>query len=93
MSETIGELSKTKSLIVTPDGEMAEKPTLILDSKEADLLRRYKKLLLKYGLREALYCNTCFEGNLADGMRAFVTDSQILLDCRCTTRFYQGQSF
>lgn len=79
--------------IVGPNGEVLNKPTQILTSEEAALLRRYKKFLLARGLKETLHCNTCFEGNLADGMRAFVTDGNMLLECRHRMLWYQGQSF
>ena len=84
---------KTSAQIVGPDGAVANKPALILDHNEAQLLRNYKKFLMKHGMREAVYCNDCWEGNRDDGMRAFVTDSQILFECRCRSLFHQGQTF
>ena len=83
----------SEGTIITPDGEVATKPTILLDHEEAALLRLYKKFLAKRGLREALYCNACWDGNREDGCRAHVTDAQIVIDCRCTLRFHQGQSF
>jgi hypothetical protein len=79
--------------ILTPEGEVASKPTLLLSTDEARLLRQYKKFLAAHGLREAVYCNTCFESNLDDGMRAFVTDGQILFECRHRMIFFQGASY
>ncbi len=79
--------------LVAPDGSAAVQNTVILTTEEAELLRTYKKFLAARGLREALYCNTCWEGQLADGCEAHVTNSQILIKCRCTSRFYQGQTF
>jgi len=87
------ETEKTTAAIVGPDGEVVNKPTVVLDSAEASLLRQYKKFLQKHGLREAVYCNNCWEGQRSDGMRAFVRDDQILFECRCRTLFHQGQSF
>lgn len=91
-------LLKTNTDVVTgtilgPDGAALNKPTTILTQQEAELLRQYKKFLLAHGMREALYCNQCFEGDLDDGMRAFVTDGQILFECRHRMLFYQGQTF
>lgn len=83
----------TDAALVGPDGSLANKPTILFDAEEAALLRRYKKLLAKHGLREALYCNACWEGNRSDGMRAFVRDDQILFECRCRTLFHQGQTY
>lgn len=79
--------------IVGPDGSVLNKPTVILTTEEAELLRKYKQFLQRRGLREAVYCNHCFDGNLEDGMRAFVRDDQILFECRHRMLFYQGQTF
>lgn len=79
--------------IVDARGEVVNKPTQLLSKDDAELLRKYKKFLASHGLREAVYCNACFEGDLSDGMRAFVTDGQILFECRHRMLFYQGQTF
>lgn len=79
--------------IVTPDGAIANRPTVMLSDDDATLLRAYKKLLQKYRLREALYCNDCWTGDRHDGCTAHVTDSNIGVICRCKTRLYLGQSF
>ena len=79
--------------IVSPDGEVLNKPTVLLSKDEAELLRNYKKFLQRRGLREAIYCNHCWQGDLSDGMDAFVTDGQILFKCRHRLLFYQGQTF
>ncbi len=84
MSET------TTGTIIDPQGNVATRPTTVLSPREATLLRQYKKFLEKHHLREALYCNDCFEGNLADGCKAFVTDGQIGILCRCKMRVFQG---
>ena len=82
-----------KAVIVAPDGTAANYPTVILTGDEARLLRTYKKFLNQHGLKEALYCNDCWESNLQHGCKAFVTDQQILIQCRCRVRFHQGQTF
>lgn len=77
-----------------PDGNQAVQQTVILSQEEAELLRSYKTFLTKRGLREALFCNDCWDHqSLQDGCEAHVTPTQILIRCRCTTRFYQGQTF
>lgn len=83
----------TEGTILQADGSIANKPTRILSSEDAKVLRAYKKFLEAHGLREALYCNECFSGNLSDGMRAHVTDGQILFECRHRMLFFQGQSY
>lgn len=80
--------------ILAPDGSLATMDTVVLDQQEAELLRAYKVFLQKRGLREALYCNACWDRqSMMDGCEAHVTPHQILIKCRCTTRFYQGQTF
>lgn len=83
----------TDGTILNADGSVANKPTQLLSAETARVLRAYKKFLAAHGLREALYCNECFSGNLSDGMRAHVTDSQIMFECRHRMLFHQGQSF
>ena len=79
--------------IISPDGSVANRPTIMLSQADAELLRSYKKLLLRLHLREALYCNDCWDGNRSDGCQAFVTDGQIGIICRCRMRFYHGLTF
>lgn len=83
----------TKGLILGPTGEPISTPTTMLSGEDARLLRLYKKFLESHGLREALYCNDCFEGNLSDGCEAHVTSNQILIRCRCKLRFFQGTTY
>lgn len=86
------ETERTIGTIVAPDGTVATRPTFMLTAKDAALLRAYKRFLQKYHLREALYCNDCFEGDLADGCQAFVTPMQIGILCRCTMRVFNGET-
>jgi hypothetical protein len=84
---------KTTGTIILPDGDQQAIPTIVLDHDTAKLLRDYKKhFLLKFGLREALYCRECFQTQ-HDGTDAYVTDNQIAIKCRHRLLFYQGQSF
>ena len=90
MTEKSGVLEKTTSTILTPDGGPARVPTVILSTDEAELLRQYKTFLATHGLREALYCQTCWTHDLADGTNAYVTSQQIVIRCRCRLLFFQG---
>jgi hypothetical protein len=83
----------TAGTIVGPDGAVINKPTITLTLDEAELLRRYKKFLHARGLREALYCNECWDRDLSDGCNAFVRDDAILIECRCKMRWFQGQTY
>lgn len=68
-------------------------PTEEISFEDAKLLREYKKFLLKHDLREALYCQRCWGHNLNDGCEAHVTDSSVLIRCRCTLRHHRGTSY
>lgn len=87
------ELDTTTTQILGPDGSVASLPTVLLSEEDARLLRTYKKFLEKHNLREALYCNSCWDGDRADGVKAFVTTSQIGIHCRCRLRFFQGMTY
>lgn len=83
----------TKSVILAPDGSVATLPTTILTGEEAQLLREYKKFLLRHGYKEALYCDSCWNQNLQHGTEAYVTDDRIGIKCRCRFTYFQGQTF
>lgn len=76
--------------LVTADGSLVTKRNVPISVEDHLLLLKYKRFLERQGLREALYCNTCWEGNREDGTRAAVTSSSVLIECRCTTRSRAG---
>jgi hypothetical protein len=82
-----------ESVIIAPDGSVDTVPAIIISDADATLLREYKKFLLRQGLREALYCQHCWSGERHDGCKAYVTDAEIAIVCRCRNRFHRGQSF
>lgn len=83
----------TEGVILDANGQPTSLPTKLLTAEEAALLRLYKKFLHTHGMREAVFCNTCFEGNISDGMEAHVTDSEVLFRCRHRLLFYKGSSY
>lgn len=83
----------TEGVILDANGQPATFPTQLLTSEEAALLRLYKKFLHSHGMREAVYCNTCYQGAQHDGMEAYVTDGSIFFKCRHRILFHKGQSF
>ena len=83
----------TEGVILDANGNPTSLPTHLLTAEDAALLRLYKKFLHTHGLREAVYCNHCFEGNLSDGMEAHVTDGEVMFRCRHRLLYYKGQSF
>lgn len=85
---------RTTATITAENGEVTTKPTILLTNDEARMLREYRQFLLRRGLKEALFCNNCFQqGDMArDGVKMFVTPNQIAIECRCSLRFYQGQT-
>lgn len=82
-----------RGTIVNPDGTVMNRPTVMLTRHEARMLREYKKFLMKYHLKEALYCQECWSGARKDGTEAYVRDDKIGIICRCTTRLYLGATF
>lgn len=84
---------QTKSLIVGPDGAPASLPTTHLTGEEAKLLREYRKFLERHRIKEAAYCEDCWEANLQHGMEAFVTNERILFRCRCRALWFQGATY
>jgi hypothetical protein len=85
--------NKSTGTILAPDGQLARIENIEISDENATLLRRYKKFLASYGLREALYCNDCWDRQSPDGCEAHVTDSSIVIKCRCKLRTRIGQSF
>lgn len=80
--------------VTDPRGETRSVPAKLLTEEQARILRLYKKqVLAPLGLREALFCNHCGNTTLEDGCKAFVTDSEIGIICRCTQRIFFGQTF
>lgn len=79
--------------LVGPNGEPLETAHVPLTSEEAELLRKYKKFLEHRGLREALFCNNCWNGNRQDGCEAYVTVNEIAIKCRCAVRMFRGLTF
>jgi hypothetical protein len=65
----------------------------LLSQADAELLREYKKFLVKYGMRESLWCSKCEAEGRPAGLKAYVTDSKIDFECRCTVRRYRGQTY
>jgi hypothetical protein len=88
----MGVLDKEPAVIVDGKGEPLQVTAEILTVEEAKLLRDYKKFLQRRGLVEALWCQACADRGsmMSSGMRAFVTDSQIGIRCRCRFLFHHG---
>lgn len=77
-----------KSLVTDPNGRRMR----TFMQADAELLRRYKALLVKYGLIESLWCVPCEHEGREPGLRASVMDEKIDFECRCTVRRYRGQT-
>lgn len=82
-----------RATVMGRDGQMYNVTPIELSHDEALILRQYKKFLRRHGLREALYCQSCWNGDRHDGCEAHVTDSEIGIACRCRLRHYHGQTF
>lgn len=86
-------IDKAIGSIVGPDGEPLAIQTVMFTTDEARILREYKKLLMRYALREAVFCQHCWNHHLSDGLDAFVTDQAIVWKCRCTQRVFNGPTY
>lgn len=73
----------------TGDGRVSEP----ISESDAELLRQYKRFLMKHGLNESLWCHMCAALEQPEGLRASVMDAKIDLECRCTVRRYRGQTY
>ena len=73
-------------MILSPSGTPATHEARRLSDPQADLLRRMKVFLGRHGYREGLFCNRCDASGVPSGTHASVTDRQIRVTCRCTTR-------
>lgn len=65
----------------------------LIAQDDAELLRKYKKLLAGLNVKEKLWCQHCEERGDHPGVSATVTDGSINFRCRCTTRTYRGQTY
>jgi hypothetical protein len=84
-------MASTDTILVPTNGSGGTE--ILLSDEDAEMLRAYKVFLKSYRLREALYCDSCWDGTKEDGCKAFVTSNEILIKCRCTTRVYQGMRY
>lgn len=79
--------------VLDANGQPTTLPTEILSLDEVRMLREYKKFLRKHQLREALFCQSCFQGDLHDGMEAYVTDGEVMMKCRHRMIYFKGASY
>jgi hypothetical protein len=64
-----------------------------LTDAQVHLLRRYKRSILQaLNFKEKLYCRVCAEAGRPEGVRAAVTDDEIVIRCRCRHRVSQKKS-
>lgn len=80
-------------MILTATGQpVRQEPQRRLTDAEAAMLRAYKKILQRYGYKEALWCQTCEDDGDSAGCRAYVTDSTIEILCRHRKLYFRGSS-
>lgn len=85
---------KTKGFIIDPTtGASANIDTEMLTAEQARVFREYKKVLHALGLKEALYCDRCWEHNLSHGTEAHVTTDKIFIRCRCRMLIFNGPTY
>jgi hypothetical protein len=80
----------TTGTIVGPDGQHALRPTSILSSGEAALIRTYLSFLMRAGYEPELVCGQCYDGRRESKAQFNISDSQIVIVCGCRMLFYEG---
>lgn len=82
----------TTGTVIATDGTPTEKPTRILSSEEAQILRGYFYWALKAQLEPELACGDCFDFTRGSKATYEITEQQIVIICGCAIRFFQGPS-
>ncbi len=57
---------------------------------EAETIYAEDAILKRYGLKEALYCETCAHEDRPHGCRVEISNARITVFCRCGTRSFSG---
>lgn len=94
--ERIDMAQRGSGVIYGPNGEPISVASVAFTADEARLIRAYRrKILAKYGLRAALYCSSCSDtrGAAESGTNTSVTDSRIIVQCRCCVRHFLGPTY
>lgn len=86
-------MEKSVGTIIDPHTGEKAISTVLFSVEEARILREYKKILQRYAMKEALFCDHCWDKNVEHGLEAFVTDQMIAFRCRCTQRVFQGPTY
>ena len=61
-------MASTDTILVPTNGSGGTE--ILLSDEDAEMLRAYKVFLKSYRLREALYCDSCWDGTKEDGCKA-----------------------
>jgi hypothetical protein len=85
------ETDKTSGMLFDAHGQPTATPTVLLDRRDADIIRAYRRLLHRYRLSRTLFCRICYGGRIGEdtAIRESVTDDQIVYVCACRLRFTQ----
>lgn len=67
--------------ILIPSYESPTKVSAEFDDDEARVIRRYKRLVQKYGLTVPHICNLCREGGLDYALLIRVNEKEVLFEC------------
>ena len=87
------DVEKVQGTLVGVDGELLQRPTLVLSADEALLVRSYFKFMLgTLRLEPEFLCGTCFDGTRESAATYEVDDQQIVIVCNCSLRFHKGET-
>lgn len=86
-------VDQTQGTIVGVDGELLQRPTRLISVDQATLVRSYFKFLLgTLRLEPEFLCGDCFDGTRESAATHDINDQQIVIVCRCSLRFHQGET-
>lgn len=86
-------IDRTVSQIVTPDGDVATKPTTIIGTEAAQIMRAWFYWAMSHQLEPELYCANCAKAWARSAKATYnITETEIQIICECQLRFFQGAS-
>lgn len=80
--------------VIAPPPEPEVRIAPPLTEGHARTMRAFSRILVRYGLREGLHCDVCFESGFPSGARITLNraGTAIAVRCHCTTRVHRFQT-
>jgi hypothetical protein len=87
-----GLLDRTAGSIVTPHGEILDRPATLIGADAAAILRTYFVWALRAQLEPEYVCATCYDYTRSSKAVYQITDDEITIICACSIRYFKGAS-